>query len=68
MKDGCFPVAVFDASAKSETGVLFNDTLLEGPTIHSPLIDVNLQFRLAPEDKIEILNIHGTEEYAKPLV
>ncbi len=28
--------AVFDASAKSETGVSFNETLLSGPTIHSP--------------------------------
>ena len=38
--------AVFDASAKSTTGVALNDTLLVGPTVHSPLIDVLLQFRL----------------------
>ena len=36
---------VFDASAKSATGVLLNDTLLVGPTVHSPLIDVLLRFR-----------------------
>ena len=35
---------VFDASAKSSTGVSLNDTLLVGPTVHSPLIDVLLQF------------------------
>ncbi len=45
--------AVFDASAKSATGVslndnLLNDNLLVGPTIHPPLIDVLLRFRLYP--------------------
>ena len=30
--------AVFDASAKSSTGVSLNDTLLVGPTIHPPLL------------------------------
>ena len=35
---------VFDASAKSSSGVSLND-LLVGPTIHSSLIDVLLRFR-----------------------
>ena len=38
--------AVFDASAKSTTGVPLNDCLLVEPTVHSPLIDVLLRFRL----------------------
>ena len=38
--------AVFDASAKSSSGVSLNDTLLVGPTIHPPLIDVLLRFRM----------------------
>ena len=40
--------AVFDASAKSSTGISLNDTLLVGPTIHPPLIDVLLRFRSYP--------------------
>ena len=31
---------VFDASAKSSIGVSLNDTLLVGPTIHPPLVDI----------------------------
>ena len=36
---------VFDASAKSSTGVFLNDSLLIGPTVHPPLLDVLLRFR-----------------------
>ena len=35
----------FDVSAKSASGVSLSDTLLVGPTIHPPLIDVLLRFR-----------------------
>ena len=38
--------AVFDASAKSSTGVSLNDLLMVGPTIHPSLIDVLLRFRM----------------------
>ena len=37
---------IFDASAKSSTGVSLNDLLLVGLTVHSTLVDVLLQFRL----------------------
>ena len=37
---------VFDASAKSASGSSLNDLLLVGPTVHPPLIDVFLRFRL----------------------
>ena len=37
---------VFDASAKSSSGVSLNDTLLVGQTVHSSLIDVLLRFRM----------------------
>ena len=36
--------AVFDASAKSSSGVSLNDLLLVGPTVHSSLVDVLLHF------------------------
>ena len=35
-----------DGSAKSMTGVSLNNTLLVGPTVHSCLVDILLQFRL----------------------
>jgi hypothetical protein len=37
--------AVFDASMKT-SGVLLNDMLVVGPTVHPPLIDVLLRFRM----------------------
>lgn len=37
--------AVFDASAKTSSGISLNDLLLVGPTVHSTLIDVLLRFR-----------------------
>ena len=37
--------AVFDASAKSSSGISLNDTLMVGPTVHPPLTDVLLRFR-----------------------
>ena len=36
---------VFDASAKSSTGVSLNDCLLVRPTVHPSLVDVLLHFR-----------------------
>lgn len=38
--------AVFDAPAIAASGVSLNDTLLVGPTVHPPLIDVLLRFRM----------------------
>ena len=37
--------AVFDASARSSTGVLLNDLLLVGPMVQSSLVDVLIRFR-----------------------
>ena len=37
---------VFDASAKSDSGVSLNDTLFVDPTVHSTLLDVLLCFQL----------------------
>ena len=37
--------AVFDASAKSSSGISLNETFLVGPTVHPPLIAVLLRFR-----------------------
>ena len=38
--------AVFDGSATTSTGVSLNETILVGPTVHPPLIDILLQFRM----------------------
>ena len=38
--------AVFDASMKTSSGVSLNDLLMVGPTVHPPLIDVLLRFRM----------------------
>ena len=38
--------AVFDASTKSSSGLSLNDKLYVGPTVHTPLLDVLLRFRL----------------------
>ena len=37
--------AVFDASAKTSSGLSLNETFLVGPTVHPPLVDVLLRFR-----------------------
>eukprot|EP00794_Sanderia_malayensis_P010236 gene10236-11286_t len=39
---------VFDGSVKSSTGASVNDLLIVGPTVHPPLNDVLLRFRLHP--------------------
>ena len=38
--------AVFDALALSQSGVSLNQTFLVGPTVHPPLVDVLLRFRV----------------------
>lgn len=37
--------AVIDASAATSTGISLNSTLMVGPTVHPPLIDVLIRFR-----------------------
>jgi len=37
--------AVFDASARTSSGASLNDTLLAGPTLYPPLVDVLIRFR-----------------------
>ncbi len=37
--------AVFHAFTKTSTGISLNDTLLVGPTVHPPLVDVLISFR-----------------------
>ena len=36
---------VFDASAKTSTGTSLNEQFMNGPTVHSPLIDALFRFR-----------------------
>ncbi len=36
--------AVFDASATTTTGISLNSTLMVGPTVHPPLLDVLIRF------------------------
>ena len=38
--------AVFNTSAATSTGISLNSTLMVGPTVHPPLFDVLIQFRL----------------------
>ena len=38
--------AVFDASAKSTSGISLNDLLMVGPTVHPQLVDVLIRFRV----------------------
>ena len=50
-KDSSSPTKVrtiFDASAKSTSGVSLNDLLVVGPTVHPSLIDFFLRFRIHP--------------------
>ena len=38
--------AVFEASAKSSSGISLNETLLVRPTVHPPLLDVLFRFQM----------------------
>ena len=59
--------AVFDASAKSSSGVSLNDILLVGPTIHPPLIDVLLRFRVHRISLIaDVSKMYRAIQLAKP--
>lgn len=59
--------AVFDASAKSATGVSLNDKLMVGPTVHSSLIDVLLRFRFKRVAvTMDISKMYRAIELAKP--
>ena len=59
--------AMFDASAKSSTGVSLNDTLLVGPTIHPPLLDVLLCFCLHPLALVaDVSRMYRAIELTKP--
>ena len=59
--------AVFDASAKSSSGVSLNDILLVGPTIHPPLIDVLLRFRVHRIGLIaDVSKMYRAIQLAKP--
>ena len=37
---------VFDASAKTASGITFNDTLMVGPTVYPQLVNVLMKFRI----------------------
>lgn len=39
---------MFDASAKSSSGLSLNDTLMVGPTIQDSLVDICVRFRIYP--------------------
>ena len=61
--------AVFDASAKSSTGVSLNDTLMVGPTVNSPLMDVLLCFCTHRVALVaDISRMYGAIELMKPLM
>ena len=59
--------AVFDASAKLSSDVSLNDILLVGPTIHPPLIDVLLRFRVHRIGLIaDVSKMYRAIQLAKP--
>ena len=59
--------AVFDGSARTSTGVSLNETFLVGPTVHPPLIDILLQFRMHRVDVSKMYRAVGLTESDKDL-